>query len=297
MMSAMNTSDVRAYYERNTRLFLALGASRRAHAIHRAVWAAGVSTVEDALNYSNQLVFEEIKRLCASRPGQALHVIDLGCGVGGSLFYLLSRFKDEAADRAGSLLATGVTISPLQVRLARAQAARLGLDSRCTFVEADFLHLPDLPLADAVFSIEALAHAPAPERYFAQAARLLRPGGRLMLCDDFLTEYGASGALSPRESMWLRAFQDGWRAPGLRAPVEITDMAARHGLARLDDRDLTPQLRLLNWNSQLVHALIWLGRAVWLPWAYWRSAVGSLALQHCLKAGLVTYRFLVFERA
>lgn len=285
----MNTSDVRAYYERNTRLFLALGAGRRTRAIRRAVWAEDVATTEEALNYSNRLILAEMERLRQSRPGARLHVLDLGCGVGGSLFYLAGRL-DEA------VRATGITISPLQARLARAQAAQLGLQDRCAFVEADFLHLPELPPADAVFSIEAFIHAPAPERYFEQVARVIRPGGRLMLCDDFLSERAASRALTADERMWLGAFQAGWHAPGLSSVTQATEMAGRHGFSRVGERDLTPDLRLLNWNSRLTHALIRLGRAAWLPWAYWRSSVGSLALQQCLKAGLVTYRFLIFER-
>jgi len=289
----MNTSDVRAYYERNTRLFLALGAGGRARAIRRAVWAAGVTTIEEALNYSNRLALEEIERLRSSQRGEAFHVVDLGCGVGGSLFYLTARLEGAADAR---FRATGITISPLQARLAREQAARLGLQDRCAFVEADFLQLPDLPAADAAFSIEAFIHAPVPERYFEQVARIVRPGGRLMLCDDFLPERSASNTLTPDERMALGAFQAGWRAPGLCAVTQAMEMAGRHGFALVSDRDLTPALRLLNWDSRLVHALIRLGRAAWLPWAYWRSTVGSLALQHCLKAGVVTYRFVVFER-
>ncbi len=285
----MNTSDVRAYYERNTRLFLALGAGGRARAIHRAVWAEGVATTEEALNYSNRLLLEQIAHLRRSHPGQTLHVMDLGCGVGGSIFYLATRLDD-------TLHATGVTISPLQARLAREQAARLGLQDRCAFVEADFLQLPELPPADVVFSIEAFVHAPQPARYFDQVAGVLRPGGRLILCDDFLSERGASNARSPDERMWLRAFQAGWHAPGLSSVTQVAQMAARHGFSRVGERDLTPALRLLNWDSRLIHALIRLGRAIWLPWAYWRSTVGSLALQQCLRAGLVTYRFLIFER-
>ncbi len=283
----MKTSDIRTYYERNTHLFLALGAGGRARAIRRAVWAAGVSTIEQALNYSSRLVLEEIARL--RRPGEGLHIVDLGCGVGGSLFYLASQLDDV-------LRATGVTISPLQVRLAREHAARLGLGDRCRFIEADFLALPDLPPADVVFSIEAFIHAPAPERYFEQVARLIRAGGRLALCDDFLSARGVSKALTANERRWVGAFQAGWHAPGLSSVTQVTQMAGRHGFSVVSDRDLTPDLRLLNWPSRLMHALIGLGSAAWLPWAYWRSTVGSLALQQCLKAGLVTYRFVVFER-
>ncbi|MCS7059633.1 MAG: methyltransferase domain-containing protein [Anaerolineae bacterium] len=285
----MNSADVRAYYERNTRLFLALGAGRRARTIHRAVWASGIVSADEALHYTSRLLLHEIECLRHDRLAAPVHIIDLGCGVGGTLFYLASHFD-------GPLSAVGVTISPLQVRLAREQAARLGLQDRFQFIEADFLCLPDLTPADIVFSIEAFVHAPAPERYMAQAARVVRAGGRLIVCDDFLSPRAANGALTAQEQRWLRTFQEGWHAPGLSSAAQITELAGAHGFKLLDDRDLTPDLRVLSWNMGVIDALIRLGRLTWLPSAYWRSTLGSLALQQCLKAGLTTYRFLVFAR-
>ena len=285
----MNSSDVRAYYERNTRLFLALGTGRRARAIHRAVWANGVTTAEQALHYTDRLVLEALRQLSAAQPNEAAHVIDLGCGVGGSLFYL-------AAHLDFPFHATGITISPLQAALAREHAARLGAQARCAFVDADFMNLPDLPPADLVFSIEAFIHSPDPGRYFEQAARVVKPRGRLMVCDDFLSERGAASGLPPREQTWLRAFQDGWRAPGLLSVARAVELAELNGFGLVNHLNLTPHLKLLNWKDGVAHALVRLGRALWMPWAYWHSTVGSLALQQCLKTSLVEYRFLTFER-
>jgi hypothetical protein len=103
--SGSDAGAVRTYYERNTRLFLALGFGGKARAIHRAVWAEGVRGAEEAFNTTNRLVLHEAERLAAVTP---LKVLDLGCGVGGSLFYL-------ARHLASPLRATGVTICPLQV--------------------------------------------------------------------------------------------------------------------------------------------------------------------------------------
>ncbi len=172
------TQSIRRYYEQNTRLFFALGSSPAAYSIHRALWMEGIETQDDALNASNRLLLAAAQGINASG---CLRLLDLGCGIGGTLFYLLERLPKPA-------LGVGLTISPIQARLAWRRAGQLGLDRSCLFVEADFL-APPLPVGfDLVYSVEAFVHAVDPQRYLAQAARLLYPGGRLILIDDFLAQ-------------------------------------------------------------------------------------------------------------
>ncbi len=85
-------------------------------------------------------------------------------------------------------MGVGLTISPLQAQLARRRSRQLALHGASLFVEADFLASPLALGADMVYSVEAFVHAASPQRYFEEAARLLRPGGRLVLVDDFLAE-------------------------------------------------------------------------------------------------------------
>jgi SAM-dependent methyltransferase len=121
-----HVARVRAYYERNTRLFLGSGTGRRTHTIHRAVWAAGVGSPAEALMYVSTLVRGAVESYAAGR-GAALRVLDVGCGVGGTLC-------DLVGGTARRLRGVGVSISPAQIRLARAHAAALGLAERCTFL-------------------------------------------------------------------------------------------------------------------------------------------------------------------
>jgi cyclopropane fatty-acyl-phospholipid synthase-like methyltransferase len=118
---------VRRYYEQNTRLFMALGNDRAMHTIHRALWAEGVHDLESALNYSSELILAEIRSYERDHPTQALTVLDLGCGVGGSLFYLARHYQ-----RPGS----SATLSPTQAWL---PIAAPGCQSSSLFVEGIFL--------------------------------------------------------------------------------------------------------------------------------------------------------------
>ncbi len=281
--SANVTASIRRYYEQNTRLFLAIG-QPPTDTIHRALWAPGVDTATRALNYSNELLLAEAQALRQRDQPSPLRLADLGCGVGGSLFYLLTRLPAPT-------LGVGCTLSPVQARLALGRGRQLDPALRCLFVEADFQAAP-LPTGfDLAYSVEAFVHAVEPSRYLGEARRLLRPGGRLMLIDDFLAP-----ASSAEAAAWVAAYQAGWHAPNLRRVAEVAALAQTHGLSLIADRDLTPLLRLRALPDALARAVLAAGRRLPVRHAILPSLLGSLALQQCLRDGLIVYRALVFER-
>ncbi len=302
LSSNPTTRRIRRYYDQNTSWFLALGSAQGTGAIHRSVWAPGVENLEAALNYTNELILGEAYRLAGERPAGRLRLADLGCGVGGTLFYLLPRLDFPVQ-------ALGLTISPVQARLARRRAQSLGLPQPAHFVEADFLAPPLVSGLDLAWSVEAFLHAEDPAAYFRRSAALLRPGGRLVVCDDFLT---TSPSLHPpllapelqrqergrgeRPGRWLRAFQQGWHVPGLCSLPRVEALARESGLRLERNQDLTPALRLRALPEGLASALLALGQRIPLRHALLSSMLGSLALQQCLKQGWIEYRFLVFEK-
>jgi cyclopropane fatty-acyl-phospholipid synthase-like methyltransferase len=250
------------------------------------VWGDGVSSRRAAFAYPYDLVARELK----TPPGRGdpVHVLDLGCGVGGGAMYLVEQSP-------GPVFATGVTLSPTQVRLAREEARARGLSGACSFRLGSFLDLPRLPTADLAYAIEAFVLASDPARFFEEAAAALRPGGRLVIIDDML-EPSADGAGDERARRWVRTFQDGWQASGLRSADTVRSLARAAGFVCRRDRDLTPALhldrlrdRLIAWGVVPLRPLLW-------RWAYFRGLIGGHALQQCLKRGLIRYRCLVFER-
>jgi SAM-dependent methyltransferase len=286
----LSTQSIRRYYEQNTRLFFSLGSSPRAYSIHRSIWMEGVRTQEDALNTSNRLLLDEVERLSVSSP---LRLADLGCGIGGTLFYLLEHLYKPA-------YGVGLTISPLQARLARQRSHQLTLEGACLFVEADFLSPPLADVFDLAYSVEAFVHAPAPERYFEQAARLLKPGGRLVLVDDFLVDapIPARNVRSTEQTRlrWLEAYRQGWHVPNLCTAAQVTVLAQACGLHLVHELDLTPYLRLRHLPEGLASRLLYLGEKLPFNHAILPSMLGSMALQQCLKMGWISYRLISFEK-
>jgi SAM-dependent methyltransferase len=102
---------------------------------------------------------------------RGLQVLDLGCGYGGRTIYY--------ADVCGTDQVDGIEISPAMVERCRQLALELG-SSRVRFSEGFAEDLPFPPDSfDAVISFDVLEHVGDPIRAISEAARVVRPGGRL----------------------------------------------------------------------------------------------------------------------
>jgi cyclopropane fatty-acyl-phospholipid synthase-like methyltransferase len=286
---------IRRYYDRNTNLFLTLGGSKRAATIHRALWAPGLLSRAEALDTSHNLLAEQAR--LAAQTGTALHVLDLGCGVGGSLFSLAEKLSPDLSG-SGAWRGTGVTISPIQVDLARSEAGRRGFGSEFTFLESDFLALPPLAPVDLAYSIEAFGLTSDPAAYFDSVSRVLRPGGRLVLIDDFLQpRAGATATLNPHEQHEIAQFRAGWHAAGLDTVTAARDRAAKAGLRLVESPELTSWVRVNTWRDRMVALAVVLGRLLHLHGPYWNSLYGGNALRNCIAAGLSGYYCLIFVKS
>lgn len=103
-------------------------------------------------------------------PGRRL--VDVGCGMGGPALWMA---KHTGADLIG------VDFSSVGVSLANERAVALALSSQARIVVGSFAGtgLEDAS-ADAMMSEDALQYAPDKGAAFAEAARVLRPGGRFV---------------------------------------------------------------------------------------------------------------------
>ncbi|CAN5455705.1 hypothetical protein BH23ACT9_BH23ACT9_09180 [soil metagenome] len=97
-------------------------------------------------------------------------VLGSGCGVGGSLVEWWS---------AGAATVTGLEVDPAIVEMAQLRVA--GLEG----ASAQLYDGGDLPFDDGSFdiieSLDVLEHVPWPNRYVSELARVLRPGGAVLL--------------------------------------------------------------------------------------------------------------------
>jgi cyclopropane fatty-acyl-phospholipid synthase-like methyltransferase len=279
---SITTDSVRTYYDENTELFLKFSGHKKAQNIHRSLWMQDIKSLEDALNASNALIKKEIEFVAPTNA----RIADLGCGVGASLFYIHPRLQHPAP-------ALGLTLSSVQAKIAKESASQLGLTDQIYFAEGDFTSVP-LPSGslDVVYSVEAVCHAVDPEKYFKEASRLLRKGGKLILVDD----YQVARPFTQHEQKWLDAYIKGWYVPGVRTVAETMSFAHKYQLNLERNEELTSYLRLRNLPDFLASTLLFLGEKLPIKHAIAPSMLGSMALQQCLYMNVVEYRFMVFEK-
>jgi arsenite methyltransferase len=182
--------------------------------------------------------------LAALQPGE--HVLDLGSGSGTDVFC-------ADAGMGGSGRVVGVDFTDAQLAKARAQAERHGRRA-VEFVEAA---IDDLPFEDASFDVVisngVVNLSPVKHQVFAEAARVLRPGGRLVLA-DIVSERPLREATRRNAELWaaciagaipITAYVEaiaaaGFRLSGIRRNAyRFTTDRARQAAERYDVTSVT----------------------------------------------------------
>ncbi len=278
------------YYDRNTKRFLSLGQGGSVLAIHRAVWASGVSTREEGMHYVHDLIRS------AAEQSQPDLVVDLGCGIGGSMLYL-------AQDCSARFY--GVTISRVQAaeggRLIREKEmeARITIDAK-SYLDATLYKTLEKKRGNGaalLYGIESFLHAPSVEQLIGHLSGFCRAGDVLIVCDDFLSEDGKERPLSKKAARMVSRFRENWKAHGLISAKLFITLARRYGFRLEEDRDLTGFLELSRARDKLIRFAVFF--MVLLPFrpSWLENMIGGDALQYLLERRILEYRYLVFKKA
>jgi ubiquinone/menaquinone biosynthesis C-methylase UbiE len=127
----------------------------------------------DEFGHISFTTLPELQRVAAElrlRPGDTL--VDLGCGMAGPALWVARETKARLI---------GVDLSPVAVGQAGARAAQLGLTEQARFIAGSFAETGlETDSADGVMSEDAIQYAPDKQAAITEAARILRPGGRLV---------------------------------------------------------------------------------------------------------------------
>ncbi len=206
--------------------------------VHHGLWVRGDETREQAVLQLTEMVARAAglsEGRASAGPGQTRgstedvqkrvppRICDIGCGYGATTRVLAARGAEVV----------GITISPSQYAVANTLIAG---DGNPRFVCGDWLR-NDFPSQsfDAAIAIESSEHMPGLPEFFAQAGRVLRPGGRLVICAWLSADHPSYAAMR-----WLLEpiCREG-RMPQLATAGEYQSLAHTAGFRSEQFEDIT----------------------------------------------------------
>ena len=284
---------VQSYYNANTRIFLASEARKsRRRFLHRQLALPQASaTPSDGVHQTLVAALDAAGTFENPTP----LILDLGCGVGGTLSWLAATTTARVA---------GITLSEVQAAIAQTRFA--GEGSRCRIAVGSFEDPGALaPIcrdqqADAAYMIESFVHAGEPDAVFKSVSRHARAGAVLVIIDDFPApdleaRLGRPGAR--RIQRLVDDFRDGWRINTFKPAPAVLETAASLGWHLEAEHDLTPYVVTSRFRDLLARS----SRGVLRPLKgrinYVDNVVGGGALQRLIRMRLIRYQMLVLRFA
>ena len=141
----------------------------------RRLWHENAEGLDfpDEFGHISFVTVPQLKRMADElRLDSGDTLVDLGCGRAGPALWM-------ARETGANLI--GVDLSSVAVEQATARAGELGLGGQSRFVQGSFAETTlEANSADGAMSEDAIQYAPDKKAAMAEAARILKPGGRFV---------------------------------------------------------------------------------------------------------------------
>ncbi len=219
-MTAYTTRDVADYYNQTQVHYLQWWQLSQNLSLHYGIWQKGIKRFADALVNTNRIFMD----MAQVQPGE--RVLDAGCGVGGAAIYLAQQRQAQV---------TGITLSERQLAYATQKAKERGMDHLANFALVDYTNTTfDDGTFDLVWACESVSSAINKQAFVAEAYRVLKPGGRLVMSDFFVTPSGVTDA----EGL-ITKWRHTWSINNFETLPGFTDKLQKGGFAIAQTADYT----------------------------------------------------------
>ncbi len=144
--------------------------TEKSHYLNMGYWKDNPQTMDEACQAMAKLAAE------AAQVGPEDRILDAGFGFGDQDIFWMQHFAPQHI--------TGINVTASQVKMARERVADLHLEERIDLRSGSATEMPfEQASFDKVISVESAFHFVTREKFFHEAYRVLRPGGRLVVID------------------------------------------------------------------------------------------------------------------
>ena len=196
-MSKKNLNQaVKDYYDNNQilyTLFYSIGTG----GLHYGFWEDNTKSHAESIMNNTKFVVNQLKINPDDR------VLDAGCGVGSASIYIAKNYGAEVV---------GITLSDVQLRIARKKALKERVSDKASFFIKDYLKtgFPSGSFSK-IFGLESVCYAEHKIDFLNEAFRLLKKGGVLVVADGFRIRDDFSEYENKIYNDWLK----NWALPNI----------------------------------------------------------------------------------
>src|SRR3989338_2260335 len=263
----MNKASIAKWYDETSPFYRYIWyLNSQSYALHYGLWDRNTKNLHEALLNTNEFM----SRQAGIKKGT--EVLDAGCGIGGSSIWLAKNIQAKV---------TGISISSKQIEKANELAEKYGVSTLVTFYLKDYLHTEFKDNTfDVVWAIESVCHAKKKEAFLAEAYRILKKGGKIIISDGFLKRK----PINKREKQLTLDFYRGMLLPNLSSFSKFENKMKSVGFIKLKKFDKTknilPSSRRMNRITKILYPFLSIAVKI--------SLLPSLFLINC-KAAIVQY--------
>lgn len=279
---SFSNRDIADYYNQTLNHYQKWWKLNDVLAVHYGMWDENTGNFKEALLNSNQILMD-----IAGIPAGA-RILDAGCGVGGSSFFL-------AEKRAARV--TGITLSEKQLEFANHKNHQLDLSERVDFKLEDYSNtsFPD-DTFDLIWAIESFTSAQDKIKLANEASRILKPGGKIIIADYFKLPKAKAD-----KHQWMKKWQDCWSLAEILPQKDYVSVFTHKGFRLEKEIDVTGKIYP---SSKIMYQSYLMGAVPSILYNTFHNT-SRFARTHylsgkyqykALKAGLWEYKVLLFEK-
>lgn len=215
-----------AYYNHSNWLYKYFWYNSKTLGLHFGIDSKTTKNLNDSIENQYKILIK------LGKIKKGMRVLDAGCGVGGASVYLAEKTK-------ASLF--GLSLVPDQIEQAKNNALKRKVNSYTNFSVADYTKTTFKDnYFDIVFGLESICYAYPKENFLAEAKRILKPNGKLIIADG----YRIRKEKNNQEKSITKNFCSGWKLEELIEESLMSQKIINSGFKMQKKLDMTNNLTI-----------------------------------------------------